>query len=554
MSATIVTMPLDHAGLRRLKAPALTLILTAFAAMVVGSIFGPAQALNYANINIYGHLPVASYYQGLTIHGVLNGLVFTTFFNTGVLFYFPARELNMRVNTGWIWLAIAVMLFGLALSLTATLSNHATVLYTFYPPLQAVWSFYVGLALVVVGSLMVAAETIRQRLAWKRENPDRITPLVSYMSVVTWILWGLTTIGIVAELVFWLIPWSLGMLKGVDPLLALTLFWFTGHAIVYFWVLPSYISWYALLPREAGGRLVSDTLGRISFLLFLLFSVEVGLHHEAVAPGIAMGWKMEQMVFTFFIVAPSLLTAFTVAASLETAGHARGGRGWIGWLTALPWDDPSVAGQVLAMITFILGGATGILLASMPNDALVHNTAFIPGHFHVTVGTATALTFIAMSYWLIPHLTGKQLYGRKIALVSVWLWAIGMMGIGVGLMWQGLYGTPRRDWISGIPHDPFVHVVPMAITGIAGVILFAALICFLIVTLGTIFSAPASPAEVPEIPFANAPIAETSRWVRLMDRLGPWTLVAFVLIAAVYGPLLGILIAHQIPVGANTAY
>ena len=50
-------------------------------------------------------------------------------------------------------------------------------------------------------------------------------------------------------------------MRGVDPLLAKTLFWWTGHAIVYFWVLPAYISWYAFVPRHAGGRaarLVAD--------------------------------------------------------------------------------------------------------------------------------------------------------------------------------------------------------------------------------------------------------------------------------------------------------
>jgi cytochrome c oxidase subunit 1 len=554
MSAITGTLPGEAAAIRSLKAPALAFILTAFAAMVVGSAFGPSQALNYANINVYGSVPTSSYYQGLTIHGVLNGLVFTTFFNTGVLFYFPARELRVRVNVGWIWFSFIIMAFGLLMSLETSLTNQASVLYTFYTPLKAAPPFYIGLALVVVGSLMVAAETIRMRMVWKRENPGRVTPLVSYMSVAVWLLWALTSIGIVAELVFWVIPWSLGFTKGIDPLLTFTLFWYTGHAIVYFWVLPAYISWYVFVPHEAGGRLISDTLARLTFLMFLMFSIEVGLHHETTVPGVAMGWKMEQMFFTFLIIPPSLLTAFTVGASLETAGHARGGRGWIGWFTALPWDNPSVAGQVLAMLTFILGGATGILLASMPNDAVVHDTAFIPGHFHITVGTATALSFIAMSYWLIPHLTGRKLYARKLALVSVWLWAVGMMGIGIGLMWQGLYGTPRRDWISALAPDPFIHPIPMAITAAAGLVLLASLICFVIVTVGTLASRPVPAAEIPHIPFGNAVIDETSRWVLLMDRLGLWTLVTFVIILLVYGPVFFLLLTHQVSIAPNTAY
>lgn len=542
----------NSAALRR---PTLAFVLTAFAAMTIGSLLGPAQALNYANIDIYAHLPVASYYQGLSIHGVLNALVFTTFFNCAVLFYFPAREMDVPVRTGWIWLSYAVMMVGLALALLATLMNRATVLYTLYAPLEAWWPLYVGLALVVVGSLMVGAEILRMRVVWKRLNPGRVTPLVAYQSSVVWILWGFTTVGIVIELVGFLIPWSIGLLHGVDPLITFTLFWFTGHAIVYFWVLPAYISWYALLPTQAGGRLVSDKLARLTFLMFLLFSVEVGLHHEVTAPGIAIFWKMEQMVFTFFVVTPSLLTAFTIAASLETAGHARGGRGWFGWLTALPWRDPSVAGQVLALFTFILGGATGILLASMAINPLVHDTAFIPGHFHITVGTATALTFIAMSYWLIPHLTGRMLYAPKVALASVWLWAIGMMGMGIGLMGQGLfYGTPRRDFISALQPDPFYHPALMIITGISGVILLVALICFLVSTIGTLCASAAPPARVPRIPFGDTPIDTDSRIGRMMDRLGLWTVVTAILIAAVYGPLFWVLFHHYVSVPGDRVW
>ncbi|HET9147465.1 MAG TPA: cbb3-type cytochrome c oxidase subunit I [Acetobacteraceae bacterium] len=551
-AASPAAIPADHAARLSLRRAALAFVLTAFAAMTVGSLLGPAQALNYANIDIYPALPVASYYQGLSIHGVLNGLVFTTFFNCAVLFYLPARELDVPARTGWVWLCFWVMLAGLALALIAILSNRATVLYTLYAPLEAWWPLYVGLALVVVGSLMLGAETLRMRLAWKRLNPGRVTPLAAYQASVVWILWAFTSIGIVVELVVFLIPWSLGLCQGVDPLITFTLFWYTGHAIVYFWVLPAYLSWYALLPREAGGRLVSDKLGRLTFLLFLLFSVEVGLHHEITAPGIAMFWKMEQMVFTFFVVGPSLLTAFTIAASLEAAGRAHGGRGWLGWLTALPWRDPSVAGQVLALITFIGGGSTGILLASMAINPLLHDTAFIPGHFHITVGTATALTFIAMSYWLVPHLTGRKLFAPKLALASVWLWAAGMMGIGIGLMGQGLlYGTPRRDFISSLPHDPFVHPGLMAVTAIAGVVLLIALLCFLVSTLGTLFSAAAPVALVPRIPFGDAPVDGESRLVLLMDRLGLWTIVSALLIAMVYLPLFWVLFQHYVAVPGN---
>jgi cytochrome c oxidase subunit I len=97
---------------------------------------------------------------------------------------------------------------------------------------------------------------------------------------------------------------------------------------------------------------------------------------------------MVHSLLTMFVGIPSLLTAFTVAASLEIGGRRRGGTGVLGWIRALPWKNASFTAQVLAMISFIFGGAGGIVNASFNLNMLVHNTAWIPGHFHLTVGTA----------------------------------------------------------------------------------------------------------------------------------------------------------------------
>ena len=68
----------------------------------------------------------------------------------------------------------------------------------------------------------------------------------------------------------WLLPWSLGWRDLVDPQFTRILFWFTGHPIVYFWLLPIYVSWYMFLPKQVGGKLYSDGITRMVFLAFLL--------------------------------------------------------------------------------------------------------------------------------------------------------------------------------------------------------------------------------------------------------------------------------------------
>src|SRR5690606_791626 len=223
---------------------------------------------------------------------------------------------------------------------------------------------------------------------------------------------------VVVQVLGFLLPWSLGLRDGVDPLLSRTLFWMTGHPLVYFWLLPAYLSWYFILPKVAEGKLFSEPLARLAFLLFIPLSLPVGFHHQFLDPGVSEGYKALHALITFAVFMPSMITAFTVLASLETGGRARGGKGLLGWIRTLPWGDPSFTLQALAMVLFALGGVSGLVNASYNLNLVVHNTMFVPGHFHLTVGTAVALTFMAVAYWLVPYLTGKKLWGRKAAVVQ----------------------------------------------------------------------------------------------------------------------------------------
>ena len=130
----------------------------------------------------------------------------------------------------------------------------------------------------------------------------------------------------------------MGWIDTVDVGLTRTLFSWTLHPIVYFWLFPAYIAFYTMAPQAAGGRLYSDTLGRLSFVLLLLYSLPVGMHHLLMDPTQSTGFKFVQMMLTILVSVPTLLTVFTIAASMEIAGRLRGGRGLFGWIPALPWD------------------------------------------------------------------------------------------------------------------------------------------------------------------------------------------------------------------------
>ncbi|PMX95730.1 cytochrome C, partial [Pseudomonas sp. MPR-R5A] len=77
------------------------------------------------------------------------------------------------------------------------------------------------------------------------------------------------------------------------------LFWYFGHPLVYFWLLPAYMAWYVIIPKIIGAKIFSDSLARFSFILFLLFTIPVGFHHQLMEPGIDATWKFLQVVLTF---------------------------------------------------------------------------------------------------------------------------------------------------------------------------------------------------------------------------------------------------------------
>ncbi|HEU4367762.1 MAG TPA: cbb3-type cytochrome c oxidase subunit I, partial [Methylomirabilota bacterium] len=504
---------------------------------------GLAQALEHAGINIYPALApaVQSYYHGLTVHGVLNVLVWTTFFICGFLPFITVEALGTPLASGRLgWVTFWLMLGGLLLAAIPLVGNAATVMFTFYPPLKAHWAFYIGLTLVVVGTWLVTLNLTLTWRAWRRAHPAARTPLPAFMALVTFFMWTLASLGLAAEMLFMLIPWSLGLVAGTDALLARVLFWFTGHPIVYFWLLPAYVSWYTLVPRQAGGRLFSDPLARASFLLFLVLSTPLGFHHQYTDPGIHEGWKLVHAFLTFAVFFPSLLTFFNVVASLESGARARGGRGWVAWFGRLPWGDPPVAAQVLAMILFAFGGIGGLVNASFSLNRLVHNTAWIPGHLHLTVGTAVTLSFMGITYWLVPLLRGRALWSRRLALVQVWSWVAGMVIFSNALHRLGLMGMPRRTMIGAAPYVQAEWKPLLPLVGIGGAILtLSALLYFLNLALTLVASRQPAPHGVA---FAEA-MSGPDHAPAIFDRWRPWLALALVLIVLAYGPSLARLIA-----------
>lgn len=521
----------------------------------LGALMGLLQAFERLDVNLYDEVGLESYYQGLTLHGVSMALILTFTFSNGFLSLLTMRAYNKALPSREISNASAICAWlGVALAGGAILANKATVLFTFYAPLKATPVFYLGAVLLVISTWLVLANMIWAMVQYRKENPEHRIPLLAYTSVATYLMWFLASLGIAIEVLVFILPWSLGWKDYVDPQFTRTLFWFTGHPIVYFWLLPVYISWYLLLPKMVGGKSYSDGLVRLVFIAFLVL-IPVGVHHQFTDPGIPFSSKTISWVLTFAIFYPSTVTAFSVFTSLEGGAKSRGGRGYLAWVFYLPWGNPAVAGQLLAGLVFMLGGASGFINASYTVNAVVHNTAFIPGHFHLTVGTGVALSVMAICYWLIPYLTGKELWGRRVALTQVWLWFLGVMIFSRGQMSGGLEGMPRRTQISDAVYlnDHESWDLANLMTGIGGTIMFISSALFITVMIATIYNSRTVQVrqEIPVAEFVHGP---RKSW-GFLDNLGRWAMVAVVATVVVYGEL----IAHYWPLeevsrGINTLW
>ena len=515
--------------------------MSSFFALLLGAIFGIIQTLHRTDVARI--IPSTDYYTVLTAHGVFMVISFTIFFLVGLFTWALTRSLDrplLNIKITWTWyglMAAGMTLTGISIlaGFVDSIDMSADVLFTFYAPLQAHPLFYAGLTVFIVGTWIAGADWFRTFLAWRSEHPDERIPLQTFMVLTTMTMWYIASSAVAASVLLFLLPWSLGFIDQVNPTLTRTLFWFFGHPVVYFWLMPAYMLWYTVLPKIAGGRLFSDPLARVVFVLFVLLSTPVGIHHQYLDPGIAEGFKFISMTNTMFLLLPSLLTAFTVVASVEYGARQRGGTGLLGWLTNLPWRKPEFTGMMLAGLMFAAGGFSGMVNAGMNINYLIHNTLWVPGHFHLTVGTAVALTMMAGTYWIWPQISNKPIFSSQIGLFQVVLWFIGMALMSNAMHAQGLLGVPRRTAepeYSGFDYPTmFGGFEELNIQiAIGGTLLFVSTILFLgnlALTMGNpTVSGLAEPLPSPVSGAEDAP--------KVLDNLRLWVGIALTLVVLAY--------------------
>lgn len=518
-------------------------ILVAFIALLIGGIAGLLQTLvKSGTVKLpYG----IGYYELLTAHGVLMAIVFTTYFIIGFLYSGISYTLGgklLPVVHRMGWAGFAFMTAGTVLGVAMVLTGKASVLYTFYAPLKASPYFYIGLAMLVVGSWISGWGIFYQYKYWKKTNQGKLSPLFAFMAVVTFLMWQIATIGVAAEVLIQLIPWSFGWVETINVMLSRTLFWYFGHPLVYFWLMPAYICWYVIIPKIIGAKIYSDALARLSFILLLLFSIPVGFHHQLMEPGISSFWKYLQVTLTFMVVIPSLMTAFSLFATFELNGRAQGAKGLFGWVKKMPWKDVRFFAPFMGMLIFIPAGAGGLINASNQMNAVIHNTLWVTGHFHLTVATSVALTFFGITYWLIPAVTGRVLTARlnKLGIIQTIIWCVGMFLMSGAMHLVGLFGSPRRTAFTTYEdHADAAAWMPYYVfMAIGGTVLFIGVLLMVY----NVFALLRAPKGETEYPIGEA-MESAEATPAYLDRWWIWITVSILLILFAYTiPLMDMII------------
>jgi cytochrome c oxidase subunit I len=519
---------------RSLERLTLAHLWTAFIAFAAASILGVWQMWVRSPLSAPFSTP-DHYFQSVTAHGVSMAYVLTTFFVMGFGYYVAETALERPLpGKRWAWVGFYMGLVGAAMAALTILLNKATLLYTFYPPLTGSPFFYLGLVLVVVGSWIWCVLMILAMRDWKRENPGKPVPLAMFGTVANAVMWLWTTVGVAAEILFIVLPASLGWTQTVDVGLTRTLFSWTLHAIVYFWLIPAYIAFYTMAPQEAGGRLYSDMMGRLTFILFLLYSLPVGIHHLFMDPEHATGFKFLQMSLTVLVAVPTLLTVFTISASMEIAGRLRGGTGLFGWIKALPWERPMVLATGLAFFMLWFGGGGGLINMSFGMNAMVHNTSWVTAHFHLIFGGTVVIMYFAIAYAIWPRLTGWRVQDLGLQRLQLWLWTIGMMVMTLPWHWTGLQGQWRRIAAFDYSNPLIASWGPWVIVSLIGGIVLAVSALMFVWNLITLHRSSSPRSPITEVPYAEA-IHPPAHLPASLNGFGLWNILVAVLMALAYG-------------------
>ena len=445
-------------------------------------------------------LPAELFYLVLTGHGANVLLFWIIFFEIAVLYFASAVILGSRLAAPkTAWFAFVLMVVGAIMANATVISGDSTVMFTSYPPMKASQWFYLSLIIFAVGALIAVFIFFGTLVVAKAENTyDGSVPLVTFGAITA----GIIAIFTLASGAIILVPtwlWSLGLISNIDTLMYKVVWWGMGHSSQQINVSAHVSIWYAIGAMVVGARPLSEKVSRMAFFMYILFLQLASAHHILAEPGMSSTWKIVNTSYMMYLaVMGSMIHGLTVPGAIEAAQRRNGlTRGAFEWLTKAPWGNPAFAGMFLSLVMFgFIGGISGVVLGTEQLNVLMHNTIYVPGHFHGTVVAGTTLAFMAMTYLVVPLIFQRDIIWPGLAKWQPFVFGLGAAGISLFMMGAGTLGVPRRHWdmsLTDAAHAfeyPAAAYLMMGLNGISAICAAVGGVMFIAIVVASIFWGP----------------------------------------------------------------
>jgi len=470
-------------------------------------------------------LEADTFYMVLTAHGLDMLIFWIIFFEIAVLYFAASTLLRCRIATPKIaWLAFALMVIGSVVNNIAVFRGASSVMMTSYVPMMAEPNFYLGLILFAVGALIACFVFFGTLVVARREKTyEGSVPLVTFGAITAAIIAVFTiSSGAIILIPTWLL--SMGVINELDALVYRTVWWAFGHSSQQINVAAHISIWYLVAAVAFGAKPMSERVSRMAFLLYILFLQLAAAHHLLSDPGLSTGWKVvNTSYFMYFAVLASMIHGLTIPGAMEVSQRQKGfTKTLFEWLRMAPWGNPTFSGVFIAIIGFgFLGGISGVMMGTEQLNMIIHNTIYVPGHFHATVVIGTTLTFMALTYYLIPVLFRRELISPTLARWQPYLFGLSMYFFVLVMMGAGTLGVSRRHWDMAFSGAALAYEWPgaaylmMGLVGIAGIAAIAGGAIFIYVTVGSLLwgkkleSGERSPAFTPVPRAAPSAVAQS---------------------------------------------
>ena len=442
-------------------------------------------------------LPADRFYQLLTTHGINMLIFWLIFFEIAVLHFCSSTLLRCRIATPKMgWLGFILMVIGAIINNVSVFSGNSSVMMTSYVPMPAEPMFYLGLILFAVGALIGCFIFMGTLVIAKEEKTyEGSIPLVTFGALTACII-AIFTIAMGAVILIPTFLWSVGLISHIDAPMYRLIWWAFGHSSQQINVAAHVAVWYAIAAIVFGARPLSEKVSRTAFVLYIAFLQLASAHHILVDPGFSSTWKIFNTSYAMYLaVLASMIHGLTVPGSIEVAQRAKGlTKGLYEWLRKAPWGNPVFSGMFLSLIGFgFIGGISGVVMGTEQINIIIHNTIYVPGHFHATVVIGTTLAFMSLTYFLIPVLFRRQVFLPGLAKWQPYIFGFSMMVFTMVMMGAGTLGVERRHWDmsftdAAIGFDyPASAYALMGLVGISGVGAVVGGAIFVLITVVSVF-------------------------------------------------------------------